>query len=66
GRTPTSTRVYNILKLYLVKLEAKIATSKEIKPLNLIILTDSIPLDDIKVVLLLATKKPNKLNILLY
>jgi len=66
GRTPTSTRIYNILKLYLVKLEAKIATSKEIKPLNLIILIDSIPSDNIKVVLLLATKKLDKLDVLLY
>jgi hypothetical protein len=66
GRTPTSTRVHNILKPYLAKLETKIATSKEMKPLNLIILTDSIPLDNIKVVLLLATKKLNKLNVLLY
>jgi hypothetical protein len=42
------------------------AISKEIKPFNFIILTDSVPLNDVKVVLLLATKKLNKLNALLY
>jgi hypothetical protein len=42
------------------------ATGKEIKPLNLIILIDSISSDNIKAVLLLATKKLDKLNILLY
>jgi hypothetical protein len=42
------------------------ATSKKIKSLNLIILTDSIPLDNIKVIILSAIKKLNKLNILLY
>jgi hypothetical protein len=54
------------LKLYLVKLEAEIATSKKIKLLNFIILIDSISLDNIKVILLSIIKKLNKLNILLY
>ena len=54
------------MKLYLVKLEAEITTSKEIKPLNLIVLIDSIPLNNIEAVILLATKKLNKLNVLLY
>jgi hypothetical protein len=42
------------------------AASKEMKPLNLIVLTDSVPLDDVKVVLLLAVKKLDKLDVLLY
>jgi hypothetical protein len=42
------------------------AGSKEIKPFNLIILTDSILSNNIKIVLLLAIKKLNKFNILLY
>ncbi|KAH8759536.1 hypothetical protein F5882DRAFT_479498 [Hyaloscypha sp. PMI_1271] len=48
GGTPTGTRVHNILKPYLAKLEAEMATSKEMKPLNLIMLTDSIPSDDVE------------------
>jgi hypothetical protein len=66
GGTLTSTRVHNILKPYLAKLEAEMATSKEIKPLNLIVLTDGVPLDDVKAVLLLATKKLDKLDAPLY
>jgi hypothetical protein len=42
------------------------AASKEIKPLNLIILTDSILSDDIKAVILSVVKKLDKLDILLY
>ncbi|KAH8772438.1 hypothetical protein F5882DRAFT_381452 [Hyaloscypha sp. PMI_1271] len=42
------------------------ATSKEIKPLNLIMLIDGIPLDDVKAVLLSATKKLDKLDVPLY
>jgi hypothetical protein len=42
------------------------AAGKEIKPLNLIMLTDGVPLDDVEVVLLLAAKKLNKLNVPLY
>jgi hypothetical protein len=51
------------LKLYLVKLKTKMATGKEIKPLNLIMLTDSVPSNDVETVLLLAAKKLNKLNV---
>jgi hypothetical protein len=54
------------LKPYLAKLEAEIAAGKEIKPLNLIILTDGVPSDDIKAVLLSAAKKLDKLDIPLY
>jgi hypothetical protein len=50
----------------LAKLETEITISKEIKPLNFIVLTDNSPSDDVKSVLLSATKKLNKFNILLY
>lgn len=62
GGTPTSTRIYNILKPYLAKLETEIAARKEMKPLNLIVLTDGVPSDDVESVLLSATKKLNKLD----
>ena len=48
----------------MAKLETEIAASKEIKPLNLIVLTDSVPLDDAESVLLLAAKKLDKLDAL--
>jgi hypothetical protein len=50
------------LKPYLAKLETEIAAGKEIKPLNLIVLTDGVPLDDVKSVLLLAAKKLDKFD----
>jgi hypothetical protein len=50
----------------LAKLETKIAAGKEMKPLNLIVLTDSVPSDDVEAVLLSATKKLDKLDVLLY
>jgi len=58
--------VYNILNLYLVKLEKVIRESKEVKLINLIILIDSIPLDNIELVLLSIVKKLDKLNIPLF
>jgi hypothetical protein len=66
GGTPTGIRIHNILKPYLAKLGTEIAIGKEIKPVNLIILTNGIPSDNIESVLLSATKKLNKFNILPY
>lgn len=62
GGTPTGTRVHNILKPYLAKLERDIAQDKETKPLNLIVLTDGVPSDDVESVLLSAAKKLDKLD----
>jgi hypothetical protein len=62
GGTPTGTRVHNILKPYLAKLERDTAQDKETKPLNLIVLTDGVPSDDIESVLLSAAKKLDKLD----
>ncbi|PMD12221.1 hypothetical protein NA56DRAFT_695643 [Hyaloscypha hepaticicola] len=62
GGTLTGTRVHNILKPYLAKLEAEMAAGKEMKLLNLIVLTDGVPSDDVEAVLLLATKKLDKLD----
>jgi hypothetical protein len=54
------------LKPYLAKLETEIAASKEMKPLNLIVLTDGVPSDDVESVLLSAAKKLDKLDAPLY
>jgi uncharacterized protein YegL len=62
GGTPTGIRVHNILKPYLAKLETEIAAGKEMKPLNLIVLTDGVPSDDVESVLLSAAKKLDKLD----
>ncbi|PMD53349.1 uncharacterized protein K444DRAFT_646752 [Hyaloscypha bicolor E] len=66
GGTPTGTRVHNILKPYLAKLETEIAVGKEMKPVNLIVLTDGVPSDDVESVLLSAAKKLDKFDVPLY
>merc|ERR1712093_729591 len=62
GGTPTGIRVHNILKPYLAKLESEMAAGRELKPLNLIVLTDGVPSDDVESVLLSAAKKLDKLE----
>jgi uncharacterized protein YegL len=62
GGTPTGIRVHNILKPYLAKLESEMAQGRELKPLNLIVLTDGVPSDDVESVLLSAAKKLDKLD----
>ncbi|KAH7412526.1 hypothetical protein BKA64DRAFT_702649 [Cadophora sp. MPI-SDFR-AT-0126] len=62
GGTPTGIRVHNILKPYLAKLESEMAAGRELKPLNLIVLTDGVPSDDVESVLLSAAKKLDKLD----
>ena len=62
GGTPTGTRVHNILKPYLAKLEKEITEGKDMKPLNLIVFTDGVPSDDVESVLLSAAKKLDKLD----
>lgn len=62
GGTPTGTRVHSILKPYLAKLEKDMGEGKEVKPLNLIVLTDGVPSDDVESVLISAAKKLDKLE----
>jgi hypothetical protein len=54
--------VYNILRPYLAKLEKTIEEGKEFKLINLIVLTDSVPLDNIELVLLSIARKLDRLN----
>jgi len=58
--------VYNILKPYLAKLEKVIREGKEVKLINLIVFIDSVPLDNIELVLLSIVKKLDRLNTLLF
>jgi uncharacterized protein YegL len=62
GGTPTGIRVHSILKPYLAKLEKVMGEGKEMKPLNLIVLTDGVPSDDVESVLLATAKKLDKLD----
>jgi hypothetical protein len=58
--------VYNILKPYLAKLKKVIREGKEVKLMNLIVLTDSVPLDNVELVLLSIVKKLDRLNMPLF
>ncbi|PVH70394.1 hypothetical protein DL98DRAFT_521644 [Cadophora sp. DSE1049] len=62
GGTPTGIRVHHILKPYLAKLEKAAGEGKEVKPMNLIVLTDGVPSDDVESVLLSAAKKLDRLD----
>ncbi|PBP17028.1 hypothetical protein BUE80_DR012191 [Diplocarpon rosae] len=62
GGTPTGIRLHTILKPYLTRLESEMAAGREVKPLNLIVLTDGVPSDDVESVLLSAAKKLDKLE----
>lgn len=62
GGTPTGVRVHNILKPYLARLESALPQGREVKPLNLIVLTDGVPSDDLESVLLSVAKKLDKLD----
>ncbi|RFU27706.1 hypothetical protein B7463_g8630, partial [Scytalidium lignicola] len=62
GGTPTGIRVHNILSPYLAKFEREMAAGREVKPLNLIVLTDGVPSDDVESVLISAAKKLDRLD----
>ena len=55
GGTPTGTRLNDILKPYLRRLQAEGAD--KVKPLNIIVITDGVPSDDVETVILNAAKK---------
>ncbi|MCJ1475430.1 hypothetical protein MMC13_004092 [Lambiella insularis] len=58
GGTPTGTRLHSILKPYLKGCEAKGVDN--VKPLNLIVITDGVPSDDPEAVIFAAAKKLDK------
>ncbi|KAI9780631.1 MAG: hypothetical protein M1816_002792 [Peltula sp. TS41687] len=59
GGTPTGQRLYGILKPYLAHYEAAPDTTK---PLNIIVITDGVPTDDVESVIVSAAKKLDKLD----
>jgi hypothetical protein len=62
GHTPTGTRLRAILKPYLAKLEAGLAHQEEVKPLNIIVITDGVPSDDPEAVIMHAAKTLDRLE----
>ncbi|KAF3481129.1 uncharacterized protein GIQ15_03888 [Arthroderma uncinatum] len=70
GGTPTGARLMHILKPYLKRFEeaSKSMTPDErdeaIRPLNIIVITDGVPTDDVESVIILAAKKLDKCNAL--
>ena len=60
GATPTGTRLNQILRPYLRELEAKGAAN--VKPLNIIVITDGEPSDDPEGVIIFAANKLEKLE----
>lgn len=59
GGTPTGTRCRAILKPYISKLEVESKKGKidEVKPLNILAITDGVPSDDVESVIIAAAKK---------
>ena len=59
GGTPTGIRLHQILKPYLARYEADPATTKS---LNIIVITDGVPTDDVESVIINAAKKLDRLD----
>ncbi|MCJ1369268.1 hypothetical protein MMC20_000478 [Loxospora ochrophaea] len=55
GGTPTGTRLHQILKPYLRRCE--LAGVENVKPLNVIVVTDGVPSDDVESVIVAAARK---------
>lgn len=67
GGTPTGTRLNHILKPYLLELEEDLkkqarGAEASVKPLNIIVITDGVPSDDVESVIVRAAKKLDELN----
>ncbi|KAK1723800.1 uncharacterized protein BDZ83DRAFT_579961 [Colletotrichum acutatum] len=62
GCTPTGQRLLAILKPYLQLLETKKNDIESVKPINLIVITDGAPSDDVEATILYTAKKLDKLD----
>ncbi|KAI1608593.1 hypothetical protein EDD36DRAFT_104360 [Exophiala viscosa] len=65
GGTPTGTRLNQILKPYLVEVAESLERQAHgheatVKPLNIIVITDGVPSDDVEMVIVNAAKKLDK------
>lgn len=63
GHTPTGTRLQAILDPYLARLEDAVKRKAELKPLNIIVITDGVPSDDPEAVIIKAAKKLDRLDV---
>ena len=62
GGTPTGTRLHNILKPYLQLCTEKRDNMDAVRPINVIVITDGVPSDDVESVLVSAAKKLDKID----
>ncbi|KAF6843979.1 von willebrand factor [Colletotrichum musicola] len=62
GATPTGQRLHAILKPYLQLLESKKHDVESVKPINVIIITDGAPSDDVESTIISAAKKLDRLD----
>ncbi|KAL2759638.1 hypothetical protein ACRALDRAFT_2023788 [Sodiomyces alcalophilus JCM 7366] len=62
GGTPTGTCLQKILKPYLALCTEKKNALEDVKPVNIIVITDGVPSDDVESVLISAAKKLDKLE----
>ena len=62
GRTMTGTRLDGILRAYFKGLELNKDTMENVKPLNIIVITDGEPHDDVESVVIQAARKLDKLD----
>ncbi len=59
GGTPTGIRLHQLLKPYLARYKAQPTTTK---PLNIVVITDGVPSDDVESVIIAAAKKLDKMD----
>ncbi|KAL6720516.1 hypothetical protein ACLMJK_002440 [Lecanora helva] len=62
GGTPTGTKLNRLLRPYLRELEMRKHNIDQIKPLNIIVITDGVPTDDEESVIIHVAKKLDKLE----
>ncbi|TEA15607.1 hypothetical protein C8034_v002084 [Colletotrichum sidae] len=62
GATPTGSRLNNILKPYLQLLEDNKKDVESVKPINIIVITDGAPSDDVEATIIRAAQKLDRLD----
>ncbi|KAK1569533.1 uncharacterized protein LY79DRAFT_680025, partial [Colletotrichum navitas] len=62
GTTPTGQRLYVILRSYLQLLESKNHDVESVKPINIILITDDAPSDNVELTIITAAKTLDKLT----
>ncbi|GJC88070.1 hypothetical protein ColLi_10908 [Colletotrichum liriopes] len=62
GSTPTGQRLHAILRPYLRLLESKKNNIESVKPINIIVITDGAPSDDVESTIISAAQKLDKLD----